>query len=87
MPPDTRETITWDDDSHERRTCLGAVVTCPRCGKTVGLVCETEAWEQMAGDGRWHHGGYGPAQGVCCGLLFVDSWDGCSTYDLGSATP
>lgn len=67
----------FDAEGFQRKeACLG-IGRCPECGKDVELVAETEEWVER--DGRMVHNGYGP---VCCDVLIVDSWDGCSAYDL-----
>lgn len=78
----TVKRLGFDETNHERRERLDAIVECPRCGEELGLIADTEAWTKGR-DGRWEHSEYGPAMGVCCGLLFADSWDGCRTYELG----
>jgi hypothetical protein len=78
----------FDAEGYERRMWAYTVVECPGCQTTLVLVAETESWEQRD-DGRWNHAEYGPAEGVCepCGLLFVDSWDGCLSYRLRGEAP
>jgi hypothetical protein len=73
----------FDDEGFERRERVGALADCPQCGAEIGLMQQTEEWSETP-DGRWQHSGWGPAMGVCekCGLLIVDSWDGCEVYDL-----
>lgn len=71
----------YDADGHERREQCQAIVECDTCGKDVELVADTESWVQ-APDGRWSHESYGPAQGVCCQNLYVESFEGCFRYDL-----
>jgi hypothetical protein len=73
----------YDADGFERRRTVMGEAECPKCGKPVPLEADTDCWRQGDG-GRWDHAGYGPACGVCCGLLVVDSWDGCDVYDLTS---
>ncbi len=71
----------FDETGHERRQKRMGVVACPVCRSTVDLIADTEEWTQ-GDDGRWQHNQYGPAQGVCCDRLIVDSFDGCKVYDL-----
>jgi hypothetical protein len=71
----------FDADGRQWKEKVFGIAACPVCGEDVELVAETEVWVQ-GDDGRWVHSGYGPAQGVCCDRLVVDSWDGCSVYDL-----
>lgn len=72
-----------DAEKYERREACFALVECPRCGVDLELVAETESWTKDDEAGVWLHESYGPAMGVCCGTLFVDSWDGMSAYKLG----
>lgn len=67
---------------YEHRRRWDGVVKCPRCGDRVLLFSETEAWERA--NRRWEHAYYGPSEGVCCGLLIVDTYYGCSSYELGA---
>lgn len=76
----------YDPDGCRRKeACLG-VCDCPVCGRELFLVADTECRTEGEG-GRWEHDGYGPAEAVCCGLLVVDSWDGCSVYRLAEGRP
>lgn len=78
--------IAWerhDGEMYECRRRVLAVIECPRCGQDVECEAETEAWEQRRG--KWHHQHYGPSQGVCCGLLLVDMWDGARAFSLNPA--
>jgi hypothetical protein len=72
----------FDAEGHERREACLALAECPVCGRDVELVAETESWLQGE-EGRWHHQDYSPAQGVCCGKLIADWWEGCFVFDLG----
>ena len=82
-----------DDSGHQRFEKLFAIAKCPDCGKDVELVAETEGWtespfpEELQGPRCWVHMDYGPAMGVCCHNLIVDSWDGCHVYNLPSPAP
>lgn len=71
----------YDANGHQQKTACRAVVDCPVCGKEIELISDTESWVRT-NDGRWDHSEYGPAQGVCCDRLIVDSWDACRVYDL-----
>jgi hypothetical protein len=79
------DTVAWVRDEHgsewEERTEVQGEVECQRCGEVLELVAETESHCE-GGDGRWHHDQYGPAQAVCCGLLYADWWEGCFVYRL-----
>lgn len=70
----------FDKDGYERREQLDAVVDCDTCGKEVDLWAETEVWVKR--EGKSHHSGYGPAQGVCCQNLYIASFEGCFRYQL-----
>lgn len=72
--------LGFDADGFQRKQACQGIGRCPTCGKDVELVAETEEWVER--DGRKVHNSYGPACGVCCDVLIVDSWDGCSAYDL-----
>jgi hypothetical protein len=72
----------YDDTGHERRERLEAIGGCPRCGQLVELWSDTEEWVKRR-DGRWRHNEYGCAMGVCCGLLFVEGFEGSEVYQLG----
>jgi len=78
----------FDQDGRERREMCMAIAECPVCGKDVLLIADTEEWtEDDQVPGRWRHNTYGPAQGVCCDRLIVDSWYGCFVYDLRGSGP
>ena len=69
------------EDKEVRTRAIGTV-QCPRCGKSVTLVQETEEWTERR-DGTWKHFGYGHGVGDCCGLAFLDSpWDGLMTFRI-----
>ncbi len=68
-------------EGYEVRERLEGIAQCPTCGKDVELWSDTEEWVQTKA-GKWIHSQYGPAQGVCCHNLIVDSFDGCFVYDL-----
>jgi hypothetical protein len=86
----------FDATGHERRERLEFVGDCPKCGRRVEGWAETEEWTASYGEAtgndwglvmqekpaRWKHESYGPAAGVCCGLLFVDTFEGMKTYRL-----
>jgi len=73
------------NENREVRRRPTAVVQCPRCGKQVTLIAETEEWVESRG-GIWKHSGYGPGCGDCCGLAFLDSpWDGIMTFQIETA--
>lgn len=78
--------IEWrheQDGEWEYRFEVVAVVECDRCGKDVDLEAETDGWtEEEEGSGRFVHDSYGPALGVCCGLLYADWWEGTFAYVL-----
>lgn len=74
-------------DDREHRHEVHGTTECPHCGKKVELVAETEEWvEADDGSGRWLHSAFGPAMGICCGYLIVDSFEGCQVFRLPSAT-
>lgn len=54
----------------------GVKVRCPDCGKWVRLYEETEEWDAKTGK----HLSYGPAQGGCCGNVFLDDFNGFHCY-------
>ena len=60
-----------------------AEAVCPRCGQDVECEAETEEW--VLKRSRWHHNLYGPAEGVCCGLLLFDYYDGARAIELEPA--
>lgn len=69
-------------DDREVRTKPSAVTQCPKCGKKVTLIEETEEWTQRR-DGSWRHFSYGPGTGECCGLAFLDDpWEGLKVFCL-----
>ena len=70
-----------DGDLREERHEVVATVECSRCGSTVELEAETEGWTK-GDDGLWHHESFGPGQGVCCGLLYADWFDGTHVFDM-----
>ncbi len=76
----------FDARNYERRERGAAVVDCDKCGKEVLLIDDTHQWIE-GDDGRWHHEGYGPAEGVCCGQLYIDCSEGCFRYDLSVGRP
>lgn len=71
----------YDDEGYERRDRLEVECECNICGGRVELWSDTEAWTMLP-DGKWRHDEYGPAQGECCGLVYVDTFDGCFVLDL-----
>lgn len=72
----------FDADGRERRERHdNSDAECPKCGKSVPMVSETEAWTQGE-DGRWHHSEYGHAAGWCCNLAIVDDFDGCRAIEV-----
>jgi hypothetical protein len=71
---------SMDERGREVLKRLEAVVECDTCGKEVEMWSDTEEWVKEAG--RWVHNQYGPAQGVCCQNLYVDSFEGCFRYKL-----
>jgi hypothetical protein len=79
------ETTKWEPDEEgvirEHRREAVASVECERCGSELDLMAETEGWV-MDDEGRWAHESFGPGQGVCCGLLYADWFDGGHVYDL-----
>lgn len=83
------DTVAWvttpNGETREQRTEVQAELGCTRCGSVVELEAETDCWTLDEKDGRWHHESYGPAHGVCCGLLYAYWWDGPHVYDLESA--
>lgn len=69
-------------DNREIRTRPEAIVQCPRCGKKVTLIAETEEWTEGR-DGVWKHYSYGPGVGECCGVAFLDDpWGGLKAFKL-----
>lgn len=72
----------FDADGRERKEKVFGLAACPVCGGDVELVAETEVWVR-GDDGRWHHNEYGPATGVCCERLVVDSF-GVSAKGCGN---
>jgi hypothetical protein len=81
----TVENLGFDQANHERRRRLEAIAACHRCGGSVGLWSDTEEWHAEEGRlPRWRHAHYGPAQGVCCGLLYVSDFNGARVFDLGT---
>ena len=82
-------TLEWvqeiGEHAKERRERIEAIAECPRCGKDVACVAETDGWvQERSADGRlrWHHESYGPAVGECCGLLIADWWEGTFAYEF-----
>jgi len=77
--------VSWRLDADgawwEARREIVSVVGCPACGDEQHLEAETDCWTE-GGDGRWHHDGYGPAFGDCCGLLLADWWEGPHAFVL-----
>ena len=75
----------WEKDEdgvmREARCEVVGSVECDRCGSTVELVADTEGWVRDD-EGRWAHESFGPGQGVCCGLLYADWFDGTFVFDL-----
>lgn len=74
-----------DENGFPYKECCMGIAECPKCGKDVPLIAETESWVEDEKTGAPLHDGYGPSQGVCCGVLIVDSWDGTQAYDLTRA--
>jgi hypothetical protein len=61
-------------------------ICCPRCGAWVPLIEDVDEWRTDTGEVT--PGGWGPGLAEHCGLLMVDSWDGCMVYRLeGAAGP
>jgi hypothetical protein len=72
----------FDAEGYERREELVALLDCSRCGKVVELWDSTTEWVKDS-KGRCRHNQYsGCGTGICCGLLFVDDWNGCRVFDL-----
>lgn len=71
----------FDNTGHERRDRLDAECDCNICGQRVELWSDTEEWRQND-DGTWRHLSYGPAQGCCCGLAYINTFDGAFVLDL-----
>lgn len=75
--------IEWREEDGElweyRRELVG-FATCIRCGQPVALWDETDEWIE-GDDGRWHHNGASLACGDCCGLFYVDYWEGTFALD------
>lgn len=70
----------FDAKGYQRLERLDAVVDCSVCGEEVALWSDTESW--IVRGGKKMHSSYGCAQGVCCGRLYVDSFEGCFEYKL-----
>ena len=70
------ETIKTSEDSREVQHRLEAIAECDSCGKEVELWSDTEEWVQNEA-GEWKHNSFGPAQGECCGNLYVFFFEGC----------
>lgn len=71
----------FDADGYERRERLESVVDCSVCDEEVALWSDTESWV-VKPDGKRLHSSYGPAQGCCCGRLYVHSFEGCFEYKM-----
>lgn len=67
----------WWEDGQETRQQIQSIAECPECGKDVDCIAETEARTE-AGE----HIAYGTPQGVCCGHLIVDGFDGAEVFKL-----
>lgn len=74
------------DGNYEVRTQVQAIAECPRCHGDVVLNAETEGWTKAfrrISRRLWLHEFYGPATGVCCGLLITDdAFDGTRVWVL-----
>ncbi len=70
---------TIDAEGYERRTRKAGTLRC-RCGKTVTLEQETEAWKKAShsiAPIKWRHSEYGPPHGFCeCGYGYCGMPDG-----------
>ena len=80
---------TWDagsdhDDGRprERRERVAGHAVCPQCESLIELTDDTEAWTLDEDARVWRHSEYGPACGVCCDNLIVDSFEGARVYRL-----
>lgn len=72
--------LSTNTEGRECQRCLMAQVECPRCEKQVDLWAETEQWHEE--EGYWMHDEYGPATGDCCGLAFLDYWEGLRVFEI-----
>lgn len=79
-PPRALGTVTrrgWTEDKDglwEHRERLGTIAECPKCGRDVECLADTDQWtEQKEGSRIWRHDGYGPDMGECCGLLLAET--------------
>ncbi len=72
----------FDRKGYEQRERLDAIAECPKCGRDVLMWAETEEHVYRGWDGKWIHSEYGPPTGFCCGLLILDNFGRCESYDL-----
>lgn len=73
--------VTPQPDRETRRRPCGRV-QCPKCHRPFTLWQETDEWIQ-ARTGRWRHCEYGPPTGECCGVAYLDSFDGMIYVQIG----
>ena len=76
-----REWKAENGEVFEYRTVVMGAAICGICESEVELETETDAWV-MDSRGRFRHDMYGPATGVCCGLLYAHWWKGLQSYVL-----
>lgn len=77
---------------HEHREIVMALTDCPKCGKTVECLADTDGWsETFDGSRVWRHDSYGPAMGECsaCKLFMGEEDPGgseMSVFDVSRET-
>lgn len=76
-----REWTVENGEVWEHRTVIMGAAICNVCEGDVELEAETDGWVQDS-RGRWRHDMYGPATGICCGLLYAHWWEGLKAFVL-----
>lgn len=72
---------TFDADGYQRAERIHGIAQCPDCGLWWPLIEQVEAWRHGRGKYRGKHLAieWGPGTAECleCGVVLVDSFDGC----------
>lgn len=72
--------LRTDLPRYDDEEVLVATVECVRCGADVELRATPCEWQEQD-DGTLRVTDVGPGFGECCGLLYVDGFDGVDVYD------
>ncbi len=75
-----------NEQQREIRRRPEVTLACPKCGKSVTLYAETHEWHVVnrgKPNERWDHSSYGPADGECCDLAFIDCFGEIRSFVVG----